>query len=539
MSRSELSETTRREIAVQMAGAGAGGLVAMAARLAARYDISVSTVYAHAERRGKRRPRKAARPEYRDYVVIAVKWAHRSPEPMPLETAIQVAVEVGDLPAEAAGMPIATAQRIRRELGLKLTSKRTHRLCADYPLQAVLLDASTSQYLVVDGDEAGEGDATRLRLHRDPLPAAGYKNKPVPADRRRVLVYALWDMCTGIYRARYVVARGENALDAMDFLCWALAPGDPRVVMHGVPDDLWVDQGPLVKSAAARDLLDRLGIDIVLGAPYAKERMGGVERTHRTRWQSFERPLFARSQDAITLGELNARLVEFELREHARRTARRPVDGRLETRTAAWVPLMAQRPADNPLRSLPANPIETLAREARRKIDQNGLMRWGKVLYESADWHDCWVVARRAVDGSGDLAITNERTGEAGIARRYAGGDYNRIRAAAATRLDKALAHDVAHDDAGDRQGADIFAPKGAGNVAPMRAKAAAARPLENPLAAGDRCRDLDEAMSLFVTHFGSRLQPDEHARARALVDRTGLDRRKVVELAQTLRKAV
>ena len=324
----------------------------------------------------------------------------------------------------------------------------------------------------------------------------------------------------------------------MDFLCWALAPADPRVVMHGVPDDLWVDQGPLVKSAAARDLLERLGVDIVLGAPYAKERMGGVERTHRTRWQSFERPLFARAQDTITLGELNARLVEFELRQHARSTARRPVDGRLLTRTAAWVPLMAQRPADNPLRPLPANPIETLAREARRKIDQNGLIRWDNVLYESA-WHDCRVVARRAVDGSGDLTITNERTGETGIATRYAGGDYNRIRAAAATPLDKALAHDVAHDEAGGRKGADIFAPKAAGNVAPMRPKTAAARPLENPLAAGDRCRDLDEAMSLFVTHFGSRIPSGEHARVQAAVDRAGLDRRKVIELAQTLRKAV
>ena len=188
MSRSNLSEAARRTIVDEMAAADAK--VAQARRLAARFGVSVSTVYAHADCRGKRRPRQAARPEYRGYVTVAVKWAHRSPEPMPLEAAIRVAVEVGDLPAEAADMPIATAQRIRRELGLRMAPKRTHRLCADYPLQAVLLDASTSQYLVVDGDAAGEEDATRLRLHRDPLPAAGYKNKPLPADRRRVLVYS-------------------------------------------------------------------------------------------------------------------------------------------------------------------------------------------------------------------------------------------------------------------------------------------------------------------------------------------------------------
>ena len=161
------------------------------------------------------------------------------------------------------------------------------------------------------------------------------------------------------------------------------------------------------------------------------------------------------------------------------------------------------------------------------------------MLYESP-WHDCWVVARRAVDGSGDLAITHEDTGETSVARRYRGGDYNRIRAAAATPLDKVLAQRAGQDQAGDRKGADVFAPKaGAGNVAPMRAKVAPARPLENPLAGGDRCRDLDEAMALFVAHFSGRLPAAEHARVRALVERTGLDRQAVIELAQTLRKAV
>ena len=99
----------------------------------------------------------------------------------------------------------------------------------------------------------------------------------MPKQRLRVIVYAVWDMCTGYTLARYTVAKGENALDAMNFLCWALAgKDDPRIPFHGVPDDLWSDQGPLLKSAAARDLLSRLGIRLVKGAPHAKERMGGV-----------------------------------------------------------------------------------------------------------------------------------------------------------------------------------------------------------------------------------------------------------------------
>ena len=66
---------------------------------------------------------------------------------------------------------------------------------------------------------------------------------------------------------------------------------------HGVPDDLWSDQGPLFKSSAARDLLNRLGIRLVTGEPYAKERMGGVERAHRHRWARFEGALFLHGID--------------------------------------------------------------------------------------------------------------------------------------------------------------------------------------------------------------------------------------------------
>lgn len=531
-----LSAAARQAIAEQMRECPGR---ATAARLAAHFGCSVATVYRHAAVNGPRRRRPAARPEYRDWVTRAVWWAHRAPEPMSLEDALRAALGAGDLPAAAADMPLKTAERIRRDLGLAATSKRTHRLHAEWPMQAVLLDASTSQYLVVDGPQAGAGEATRLKLHRAPLPASGYKNKPLPPDRRRVLVYALWDLCTGVYRSRYVVARGENALDAVDFLCWALRPSpDRRVVLHGAPDDLWVDQGPLLKSAAARDLLERLEIGLVLGAPYAKERMGGVERTHRTRWRSFERPLFARAETSITLGALNERLVEFEVREHARRPSRTPVDGRLLPRAAAWVALVNRRPADRPLRRLPERPVETLAREARRKVDVNGIVRWGGVLYESREWHDRWVVAHRAADGSGDLTLTDERTGAKAVARRFAPRAYGAVAAVPATPLDRLLS---AEAPAAGR-GADIHAPAADGAppaVVPLPARTAPAAALRNPLAGGDRCRDIDEAMALFNAHCG-RLSPAQFARVRTIVaQKTGLVRQAVINLAQELQKAV
>ena len=252
-----LSAATRQAIVAEMAAAPHGTRADTARRLATTYGCSVATVYRHADRRGARRQRESARPEYRDWVRRAVQLAHRAPKPVPLDLAIEGAIEMGLIPAAAAAMPLATAQRVRRELGLVRTSKRTHRLHADYPMQALLVDGSTSQYLTVAGRL--DDDDYQLRLHRAPYPAGGYKNKPLGADRLRVLVYGVWDMCTGYVLSRYCVGTGETALAQMEFLAWVFAKKtDPRLVMHGLPDDLWSDLGPFYRSQPVRDLCEAL-----------------------------------------------------------------------------------------------------------------------------------------------------------------------------------------------------------------------------------------------------------------------------------------
>ena len=539
---SRLSAMTRSLIAGTLCAAARPERRAKAKELAAAYDISPSQVYRIARLGGVKRKRKAVHPDYRDWVPVAVQWSHRAPEPVPLDQAIRGAIEDGQLPPEAGQMPIATARKICRELGLVAREKRTHRLHSAWPMQAVQLDASTSKFLTVDGPAAG--DATRLRLHRKPTPSAGYKNKPLGPDRLRVEVYGLWDMCTGVVRSRYLTARGETAQDAVEFLCWALSQAhDPRVVLHGVPDDLWIDQGVLLKWAPARDLLERLdhvrvegdsepdGVHIVTGPAYQKTRMGGIERSHRTRWARFERALFLRREQTISLGELNARLVEFEVEESGRRLSRTPVDGRELSRSAAWVALTNRRPAGRPLCRLPDNPLKTLAREARRKIDVSGIVRWGGVLYESADWHDRWVLARRAADGGGDLVVVDEATGERRIARRYAPRPYGEVRSAPATPLERLRAEDAPE---GERTGADIWAPGPPPKTVPMPARTAAPRALDNPLDGG-RCRDMSEALRLFVDFYPHELGAADLARVAELIERGGLRRQAVIDLAREL----
>ena len=512
-----LTESVKRHIADALGRCPHGERGEMAKRLARVYGVSVATVYRAAGRKGPRRARAPLKPEYRAWTKITVQLAHRAPKPMPLEIARDAGVESGTLPPEAAEMPVGTMHRIARALALKPRPKRTHRLSADYPMQAVQIDGSSSEHLVVvraldDGDYL-------LKLHRRPWSASGYKNKPLGPERLRVLVYSIWDMCTGYALARYTVARGENALDAMDFLCWSLAGhADPRIPFHGLPDDLWSDQGALFKSGPAQDLLERLDIELVVGEAYNKSRMGGVERSHRTRWQSFERALFLLGVDTITLSELNDRLIEFCIKENARRPSRTPVGGRKVYRTDAWVALVNARPADNRLEKLPENPIETMAKEAHRKVDANGLVRWGGVEYELERLHDCRVTARRSMDDGGAspkhivCEFVNARgETERHIACRWRPRPYGEVRSVAKTPLDEVL------DGAPPAfAGADVYAPgKGddgaTANVAPIRTRTSPAPALVNPLDA-EHYPDLDTAMRAFFEIYSHRLSEGDRA---------------------------
>ena len=116
--RVRLDASARATVAATMREAPQGERVATVQRLAALFGVSCSTAYHYANVRGPRRRRPPARPEYREWVRVALARAHRAPEPMTLQSAIEAAIEAGDLPADAADMPLATAQRVRREMGL-------------------------------------------------------------------------------------------------------------------------------------------------------------------------------------------------------------------------------------------------------------------------------------------------------------------------------------------------------------------------------------------------------------------------------------
>lgn len=529
-----LCAAAKGTIADAMASAPRGRRCAEAKRLADLYGCSVATIYRAAERGGSKRPREAARPEYRAAVRVAVDLAHRSPEPAPLDLALESAAAAGLITLDDTP-PLSTAHRIARDEGLRPGPRRTRKLAAEYPMRVVLVDGTTSKYLSV-GDPLDDAETDWELRPVKRISARGYKNKPLAAHRLRLVIYGIWDRCTGYARCAALVARGETALDQMEALCRLLEEtGDPRRPLHGRPDEVWSDNGAWCKSGAVRDLMERLDIDIGRGEPYAKERMGGVERPWRTLWARFERSLYLRADPRapISLSDLRERLAEFERRENGRRLSRTNVAGRPASRSAAWTALTNARPADNPLRRMPERAMETLAREARRRIDRNGILRWRGVEYE-APFHDCWAVARRPLDDTAGEAIVVERedTGERAFARPWEplpaaapAGAYR----SAPTALDRLLEEAPASG-----AGADPYATRQAAAAAPMRARSGEAAPLENPLDAG-RCRDLDEAMRLFAEIYGRMPRgPARERIAEELLGR-GLARRAVADLAAEL----
>ena len=514
-------------------GQKAGAVKALAARL----GVSNATIYRAARRSGTSRPRNG-RDDYQTWVEAAVKLAHSSQPPVALDLAIRAGIAGGELPPQAADMPLGTAYRIARQAGLRLRSRRTQRMFADWPMQVIQFDASTSQHLIavepLGNEENSDGDWL-LKLHRRPTPAGGYKNKPLPAHRQRVITYGIWDMCTGCVDIYYTVARGENAHDAIAALVFMLTrPRNERHYLRGVPDNLCSDQGPLFKSSASADLLSRLGIALLTGEPYRKERMGGIERQWRTLWARFERSLFLGGEDTITLSALRDRLRTYLAEENTRRRSRTPVGGRQVSRADAWGALMSRRPADQPLRELPPDALSTLYREAERVVDRSGIIRWEGEEYECSAWHNRRVRVRQALTGDDSLTLDDPATGERSTAIPLQRRAWGQVRGILASSLDRLLDDNTA-------RGADPYAKvtqAAPANVTPLVARPAQALALDNPLDAG-AYPDIHTAMADFLAQYPWPLSGDDRQAVADHLVAAGLRRETARELASSLLNAV
>lgn len=521
------------------------------------FGVSVSTLYRQLDKAGlgsdrDRNVSQAKRPELREWTAALMLLASKAPDskPIALIDALPAAVARGYIPERALGEPIETFHRIAREMGFREDTRKINALAAEYAHQAVLFDASSSAYYSVV-KELDDGD---YLLKINPRPHADYKNKPVGKDRLRVIVYAFWEMYSGHQWAKYTVSMGENGYDAIASLIEYCEPkADPRDPVQGRMDELWADQGAMVKLGASRDLIERMDIALKLGEPYVKERMGGVEQTHRRRW-GFERTLYmevinkaaakaegidlATLTDAelgfITLSELNARCATHRARLNANPARWQPT----KTKCAAWSHSAAERARQgNPIRKIPANAIETLCTEIRRRVDQHGVIRWDNEFFEVEDGlHSRWVIARRAVDDPTQVVVEDIETGKRYGTKPFKPRTLGEHRAFKTTPLEKA------RDLGGTLTAPSPYQPAEGSNVVALPTRTAEPAHLPNPLEAG-RHGSLGEALRAFMDWHGmpsfASDYPEEFGTYVELITESGLSKDEVRKLALELRRAL
>ena len=110
-------------------------------------------------------------------------------------------------------------------------------------------------------------------------------------------------------------------------------------------------------------------------------------------------------------------------------------------------------------------------------------------------WQDRKVIAYRAADGAGDIVVEDKLTGERRPARRYTPRPYGEVRTSPAQPLERLRNEDAA----AEHEAVDVYAPDPAPVVVPLPARTAPADPVETPLDAGRRFRNITEAMVHFA----------------------------------------
>jgi len=112
-----------------------------------------------------------------------------------------------------------------------------------------------------------------------------------------LMLYSVVDDRSGYAYQEYRCVYGEDVEAALRFLFNAMAPKaeDSGLVLQGIPDALYMDNGPIAKSAVFRRVLDCLGVRFMPHLPAGKDgrrptarSKGKVERPFRTVKEAFE-----------------------------------------------------------------------------------------------------------------------------------------------------------------------------------------------------------------------------------------------------------
>ena len=138
-----------------------------------------------------------------------------------------------------------------------------------------------------------------------------YKNKPGNITRiqaERLIRYVVADHYEHELLARYYLG-SECSAHLADFLMWAFAPKGDEHIVHGVPFIVQMDMGSANTSAPVLNLLERLGVRVIIHERHNSRANGAVEKGHHLVEIHFESALrFARVEG---LADLNAKALRW------------------------------------------------------------------------------------------------------------------------------------------------------------------------------------------------------------------------------------
>ncbi len=373
--------------------------------------VSAATFYREEKRWGRRghgsrerRPRAdKGVPEgdpRRRWVEEIVKMKHRgAPGMKPAATwlAQRAAYQQGLIPEEALKMSVGTINRLARELGLRNEPRREQRFQAAFANQLHQLDASGSNHFIPVRRE-GDDWLVKLRLK-------GRKNRE-KAERLRVWCWGLVDDFSGMRLSQYVVAPGESAANAMRFLQWAWAAHPEHAPFAGLPQILYMDNGPLAKIAHFREWAAAVGVEVMTHEPYRPQATGKVESAWRHQWEAFERSYFLDpgwEGRELLLSQVNRELAAF-----CREANQRQHRSLGMTREEAWLASVREQGG---IPHIDPGAWAGIHREADRRLDAAGCFDYRGRTYQVKEIHSRPVIVYEGVLDGGIL-VEDKRDGK-------------------------------------------------------------------------------------------------------------------------------
>lgn len=339
----------------------------------------------------------------------------------------ELALKWGLIPPEAAAMPEGTINRLAREMELLPQKRRENRFEASRHNELHQVDASRSEYFQVHRTVGGEWVLK--------LSPRQFKNREVAESGQRVWLWGLVDDYSGCRLGRYYIARGENALDGIDFLKWCWSNVPDHAPVRGIPDILYMDNGPLAKTKAFQHFCQEVaGVELKTHEAYRAQATGKMEAGWKDIWRRFE-SIFLREpgwQDReISLTELNQELAAY-LRERVNtRDHRRLPMSKVE----AW---LASCHANGGVVDIELSAWAHIFHRQTRWLDAAGCFDYKRQTYQVKEIHSCQVQVWEGIS-DGALVVVDKRTGQKYAAAPFEPKPAGEYRSGKKTPLERLL----------------------------------------------------------------------------------------------------